>query len=669
MAHADPSMEKALADPAAAPLAKPTSGQIEWADMELQMFVHFGVATWKGSEYDSNGQMDLSKMNPAAFDAEQICRVAKSWGAKQVILVCKHVGGFCWWPTETTEYSVKNIPWKNGNGNLVKEVADACRKNGLKMGIYLYSDDTRYAKGIGRGGRTDDPQRQEEWNQKLRQQWTEVLTICGPDLVREVWFDGGCIVPLADIIRKLAPSAEIFGGPLATVRWPGTESGKLPDPCWSSIGTGVKSDGEGAGMADGQRWCPPECDTVLYGRGGHHWFWSAKNEAQRHTTDELMDIYLKSVGRGGMLLLNSSPNTDGLIPADDVKRYEEFGAEIHRRFGSPLAKTSGVGDTLELDLGGLHKVNQASLMEDTRGGHRIRAYVLEGREASGKWQPLTTGSSVGHKRIAAFATTIVDRLRLRITKYVGTPMVRELAAFYVTGLKPDEVVSLTQGKPATASSTHSAPYLPAMATDGNPNTRWAATDSDTLAWLEVDLGDPTTFGKVSLSELADRVQEFVIESRNDKSSPWLTAFTGTIIGSNFEQEFPQVTGRFVRLRVVKGGDFGPTLWKFELARGKQPALPCGSWKKEATNVTLDLTPHIPIPATYEVTLPTAVNIRAAKLLFNGAELPKEDCTVQGNRIIIRQTQQVTDQTKTTLTVEFAPAASAGEAKIRMVSGS
>lgn len=539
-------VEKALADPAAAALAKPTPGQIAWADMECEMFVHFGVATWKGSEYDANGQMDLSQMNPKGFDAQQICDVAKSWGAKQVILVCKHVGGFCWWPTDTTDYGVKGIPWKNGQGNLVKEVADSLRKNDLRMGIYIYSDDTRYARGIGRGGRTDDPGKQEEWNQKLRQQWTEVLTCCGPDLLREVWFDGGCVVPLKDILAKHAPNAMVFGGPNATLRWPGTESGKLPYPCWSSIGAHVNSDGEGVGHPDGTRWCPPECDTVLYGRGGHNWFWSPRNESRRHTLEELMEIYLKSVGRGGVMLLNSSPNTDGVIPEGDVKAYRAFGDEIRRRFGKPLAQTAGVGDVVELDLGGLRKINQAWFMEDLRGGHRIRAYVLEGRDAKGRWQPLAAGSSVGHKRIEVFAETTADKLRLRVTQKVGMPILRDLAGFFAEGVQGEAL------NPAALEAT---------------------------------------------------------------------------------------------------------------------AAPCGKWAKGDVGVTLDLTAHIPMPATYEVRLAPAgtVKIRSAKLLFNGFALPEEDCMVREDRVMIRQTQQVTPETKTRLVVEFEPGAEGGEARIRMAS--
>jgi alpha-L-fucosidase len=543
-------VEKALADPVAAHLAKPTPGQIEWADRECEMFVHFGVATWKGQEYDSNGKMDLSQMNPKGFNAEQICEVAKSWGAKQVILVCKHVGGFCWWPTETTDYCVKSIPWKEGKGNLVKDVADALRKHDLKMGIYIYSDDTRYASGIGRGGRTDDPKKQEEWSAKLRQQWTEVLTICGPDLVREAWFDGGCIVPLKDILDKLAPKAEIFAGPNETVRWPSTESGKLPYPCWSSVPINCQSASGGnvaaVGDPDGAKWCPPECDTVLYGRGGHNWFWSASNESRRHTVDSLMDIYLKSVGRGGVLLLNSTPNTDGAIPEGDVQVYRAFGAEIKRRFDRPLAKTAGVGEMVELDLDGLKRVNQYWIMEDLRGGHRIRAYTLEGRTADGNWKSLATGISVGHKRIDVFPETMVDKLRLRVTQKVGTPMIRELAAFYVDGGKAE--TALTPPAPVAVSS-------------------------------------------------------------------------------------------------------------------------CGKWAAGTTRVTLDLSPYIKMPATYEVKLVSAgtVTIHSAKLFFTGSELPADDCQIQGSKVTVRQTQQVTAQTKTELVVEFGPNTDAGEATIHMIS--
>jgi hypothetical protein len=417
------------------------------------------------------------------------------------------------------------------------------------------------------------------------------------------------------------------------------------------------------GDPDGSKWLPPEADTVLYGDGGHNWFWSPQNEQRRYPLPKLMDIYLKSVGRGGVLLLNSTPNTNGLIPAGDRERCREFGAEIRRRFGSPLAQTNGVGDTLELDLRGAKKVNQAWIMEDTRGGHRIRSYALEGRNAAGQWQTLAEGSSVGHKRIEVFAEATVDKLRLRITKNVGTPIVRDLAAFYADGIESVNLVrALTEGKPTTASSTHSAPYVPGMATDGSSQTRWGAKDADTNAWLEVDLGQPQSFGKVVIRELGDRIRGFVIEYRSDTNAAWQVAFSGGPVGRHYTREFPAATGRYARLRVVQGGKLGPTLWDFEL--WPATSAPCGQWESGATSARLDLTPHIKMPATYEVTV-GAVKIASARLLFNGAQLPAEDCVVKEGKVIVRQTQQVTTQTKTELELTFAPGAPAGNAAIRM----
>ena len=127
-------VRSALADPAAAKLARPTPGQIEWADMELEMFIHLGPSTWQGREYDDHST-PLKDMILPELDVNQWGEAAKAFGAKQVVMVTKHTGGFCWWPTETTDYCVRNIPWKNGKGNLVEEVATTLRRNGLKMGV------------------------------------------------------------------------------------------------------------------------------------------------------------------------------------------------------------------------------------------------------------------------------------------------------------------------------------------------------------------------------------------------------------------------------------------------------------------------------------------------------------------------------------------------------
>lgn len=636
-------------------LARPTPQQYAWQEQERIMFVCLDPCTWQGREYD-NHSTPLDKINPARLDANQFCRVAKLWGAKELLLVCKHTGGFCWWQTETSDYSVRKTPWRGGKGDLVKEVADACREHGLTLGIYIYPGDDTWGAPIGSGGRTRDPAKQEAYNKVYRQQMTEVLSRYGK--IAEVWFDGSCIIEVGDIIRQYAPDAVVLQGPSASIRWPGTESGKLPYPVWSSL----KSSDLKTGVAtaqhddpDGDVWAPHECDTTLY---NHNWFWAAANEKKRKSLGELMDIYVKSVGRGGVLLLNSTPNTDGLIPDGDVTLYESFGREIDRCFGHPLA----AGSSAELDLGQPAAVDCTLLMEDYREGHRIREYVIEGL-AGNAWTPLARGSSVGRMKIDLFPCTTVSKLRLRVTRSVGEPLIRRFAAFQ-NGLTP--AVALTTGKPTTASSTHSAPYTPGLATDGNPQTRWGATDADTNAWLEVDLGQPAAFGKVVIKELADRIQQFVVEYRNDAAAPWQTAFIGGPAGNNYAHEFPTVTGRYARLRVEKGGQLGPTIWEFELWPGKQAAWQqCGTWSAGQTKLTLNLNRFITKAGQYEVRFEPSVRIAKATLLYEGEEATPEMLTKSDDHTFnINRTAQVTSETSSDLRIELTGADSAGTVLIR-----
>lgn len=407
------------------------------------MFVCLDPCTWQGREYD-NHSTPLSAINPGQLDADQWCRAAEAWGAKEILFVAKHTGGFCWWQTETTKYGIKEAAWKGGQGDVLGELSAACRRNGLNLGIYIYPGDDTWEAPIGSGGRTKDPAKQEAYNRVFRQQLTEVLTRYGK--ITEVWFDGSCVIEVGDILREHAPEAVIFQGPHATVRWPGTESGKLPYPAWNSLKsedlkTGVSTAAHG--NPDGDAWAPLEADTTLY---NHNWFWAQENEKKRKSLDELTDIYYQSAGRGGVLLLNSTPNTNGLIPAGDLKLYEAFGKEIERRFGRPVAKLNGRrGSTSELSFTSPTMVNHVVIMEDYREGERIREYMVEGYGA-GAWRELSRGSSVGRKKIDAFPTTPVERLRLRVTQSPEEPIIREFAAYHVTGGLPQFVtVSATDG--------------------------------------------------------------------------------------------------------------------------------------------------------------------------------------------------------------------------------
>jgi alpha-L-fucosidase len=654
---------------AAAKLARPTPEQVAWHEQERIMFIHFGVATWEGTEYDADGTTDLSKLNPDGFDAEEVCRIAQSWGAKQILLVAKHVGGFCWWPTATTDYCVRSIPWQNGKGNLVKEVAEACRRHGLSMGIYLYPDDVRFAKGIGCSGRTDDPAKQEEWNRLFRQQWTEVLTLCGPDLVREVWLDGGCSIALDDILKKLAPQAVVFQGRHANIRWVGNEQGTARDPNWNTLmkadlESGVATDAHSA--PEGDAWAPVECDVTLY---DHNWFWNPDNERKRRSTAQLMNLYVKSVGRGSVLLLNSTPSTSGRYPQGDVAAYQKFGEAIERNFGHPVAVAENLtGAAVELDLGGVRRVNCSDVWEEYALGHRIREYVIEGR-VNGNWTKLVQGTAVGRRKLDLFAPVMADRLRLRVLRSVGDPVIRKFQAHQVDdALAGTHLPAMSQAAAATSSTAHSAPYAAKFLVDGDPQTRWSAADGDSDPWVELDLGRPRKFARIAASELADRVRAFRVEARNATSEAWRTVFEGERIGQDFHADFERCTARYVRLYVTRYDGPAPTLWEFQLDDRAGEWETAGAWS--GPRAAADLSATVNEPAQYDVRFVgadgAAVRILGAVLLLEGEAAAPELVEGVGTPTLrINRSQALGPGASTGLRVDLdAAAGAAGKIQIR-----
>ncbi|MBX3253048.1 MAG: alpha-L-fucosidase [Chitinophagaceae bacterium] len=411
-------------------LAKPSPQQYTWHEQERIMFIHFGMATWQGREYD-NFSTDLSSVNPYKINTDDWCKVAQSFGAKQIVFVAKHVGGFCWWPTETTDYNVKHTAWKEGKGDLVAEISASCKKYGLRLGLYLYPGDDKWGAGLGSGGRTNDPSKQEAYNKIYRQQLTELLTNYGT--ITEVWFDGTCVIDVKDILEAHAKEAVIFQSPQATIRWVGNEEGYAPYPAWNSLNsadlqTGVSTAVQGD--PDGDAWAPLECDVPLY---NHNWFWAPANEAKRRSVNELMKIYYRSAGRGAVMLLNATPDTLGVIPAGDVSRFAELGKEIERRFSAPLKSVTDIkGNEAIISFDAPTPVNHIVTMEDYREGERIRAYNIEGW-MDNEWKLLYSGSSVGRKKIDFFKDVTVSKIKLTITKSAATPLIRSLTAYHITG--------------------------------------------------------------------------------------------------------------------------------------------------------------------------------------------------------------------------------------------
>jgi len=315
--------------------------------------------------------------------------------------------------------------------------------------VYVYPGDLYHGSPVSSGGKTDDPEKQAQYKKIFRQQLTEVYSQYGTPM--EVWFDGSVrkdIVDLTDILQEHVPRAMVFNSPWATIRWVGNEDGITPYPAWSSVSreaalSGVSetkdSDPEGA------TWLPIEADARL--RAG--WFWSSTGEDTIKSVDKLMEMYYQSVGHGAVLLLNVTPDTTGQIPEADARRAAEFGAEITHRFGVWIARTSGRGPVVELALDGPTVIDHVITMEDIRHGERVRKYVVEGL-VNDQWQPLASGTLIGHKKIDRFEPLEVSQVRLRATESAATPIIRELAVYNTQASV--KIASASQRVPAESDS-------------------------------------------------------------------------------------------------------------------------------------------------------------------------------------------------------------------------
>lgn len=440
--------------------------------MRFYGFLHFTVNTFTDKEW-GYGDEDEKVFNPTDFDADQIVRTAKDAGMKGLVLTCKHHDGFCLWPSKFTEHSVKNSPWKDGKGDVVKDISDACRRHGLKFGVYLSPWD-RNSRVYG----TPD------YITYCRNQLRELLTSYGDVFV--VWFDGanggdGFYGGAREtrhidnrtyydwpntwkIVRELMPGAVMFSDAGPDIRWVGNENGIAGDPCWATLDMtrpgrypGGSSDGLNSGERPGTAWLPPECDVSI--RPG--WFYHANEDAKVKSPRQLLDIYYKSVGRGACLNLNIPPDRRGRIHDQDVKSLQEFRRILGATFANDLAKGArltasnvrgndphfaaehvldGGSSTywatdddvttpdLVLDLGAPRTFNVVSLREYLPLGQRVESFALD-QWKDGNWKEFASGASVGNQRLVRTAPITADKVRLRITKASACPAISEIG-FY-----------------------------------------------------------------------------------------------------------------------------------------------------------------------------------------------------------------------------------------------
>ncbi len=418
-------------------LARPTPEQAAWQDLELGLFIHYDIPVfkpgWDHRQYEK--RPEPSVFNPKKLNTDQWMEAAKAMGAKYAVFVAKHGSGFMCWQSDLYPFGMKQSPYANGQGDIVRDFVTSCRKYGIQPGIYAHMGCNGYLEvdnpGLVNRGKGGDPEKQARYAKICEGMLTELWGNYGK--LMEIWFDGGVLDPakggpdMLPILRRLQPRAIVFQGPAASIRWIGNEDGVAPYPSWATV-PDVR-DYSGAGSPDGQKWLPGECDVPV--REGI-WMWEPNTEGRLFSVDQLMDRYYRSVGHNCNLLLNANPDADGLIPEPDMKRYKEFGYEIRRRFGNSLAETNGHGDLVELSLTRPTRIDHVITMEDIMEGERVREYVMEGLVGD-QWKELCRGTAIGHKKIDHFSPTEVSKVRLRCLKSAAEPRIRRLAAYSVSG--------------------------------------------------------------------------------------------------------------------------------------------------------------------------------------------------------------------------------------------
>lgn len=434
-------------------LVKPTPQQLAWQEAELTMFLHFGVNTFTDREW-GDGTEDPAIFDPSDLDTRQWVQAAKDAGFKYMIITAKHHDGFCLFPSKYTEHSVKNSPWKDGKGDVVRELADSCHEAGLNLGVYLSPWD-RHESSYG-----DSP----VYNEYFKKQLTELLTNYGE--VAEVWFDGACgegpngkrqeydWQGYYEVVRKLQPDALIaICGP--DIRWVGNEDGFARETEWSVQDTSPERHGD----TGGKIWYPAECDVSI--RPG--WFWHESQDEKVKSLEHMLDIYFKSVGRNSVLLLNVPPNNRGLFADSDVQRLREFRSALDKIFAVDFAEGKSVianseqgdhlasnavdgqgetywtpaGDattgTLEVNLSQPTAFNVSMVKEYIPLGQRVEEYCIEVWDGQ-SWKVITNGTTIGHKKLDRFADVTASKVRLTVSKSQVSPLIRTFGLYCAPAL-------------------------------------------------------------------------------------------------------------------------------------------------------------------------------------------------------------------------------------------
>ncbi len=452
----------------------PSEAQLAWHEMEMNAFIHFTTNTFTNMEW-GYGDEDPSIFNPTDFDADQWISILKDAGFKGVILTAKHHDGFCLWPSEYTDHTVENSPYKNGEGDIVKEVSEAARRHGMKFGIYLSPWDRNRAD-------YGEP----SYIEYYRNQLEEIFTNYGP--VFEMWFDGANggdgyyggadetrhidretyydWATTIEFVRDLQAEPEVlfFSDAGPSIRWVGNEQGWVSKTNWNTISNDTLYAGKAGinellstGSEDGDKWIPAEVDVSI--RPG--WFYHPEEDSIVKSPEKLFEIYLTSVGRGSNLLLNVPPDRRGLIHENDAAALKEWRRLLDEAFSTNLAEGAEVtvdsyrgiastyapsnltdGDketywttddgvstgTFEVDLGEPREINYLVLQEYIRLGQRVRSFCVDVLQ-DGEWQPAVEGTTIGYKRILQLEPVNTNRIRIQIEDAKASPIISNVEVY------------------------------------------------------------------------------------------------------------------------------------------------------------------------------------------------------------------------------------------------
>ena len=458
----------------------PTKEQIEWQKLETYAFIHFGLNTYNDLEW-GYGNTPSSTFNPTNLDCEQWVATLKDCGMKGVILTAKHHDGFCLWQTKTTDYNIASSPYKNGKGDMVKELSDACKKYGLRFGIYLSPWDRNNSE-YGREGYVETYHKQID---ELTSNYGELF---------EFWFDGANggngyyggadetrsinakeyydYERARDTILKRHPNAMIFGGTCQTIRWVGNEQGWAGDTDWCMINPEMSDNTKhlNHGSENGTHWIPAEVDVSI--RPG--WFYHKREDHQVRTLAQLTDIYYRSVGHNANLLLNFPIDLNGKIPMLDSLRAMEWREVINNDLKDNLLKDAKINvdnergsefkaenvidddwdtywateddynfGTISFSFDKPVKMNRVLLQEYIPLGQRVKDFYIEG-EIDGKWfkiNPSDTLSTIGYKRIVRFNTVELDKLIIYFEESRGPLCINNIEAYCAPVLHTEPAIS------------------------------------------------------------------------------------------------------------------------------------------------------------------------------------------------------------------------------------